>query len=63
MAEVSPRALADIVIDNSDFANPVVLRSGPVGHVRRRNDMPYPTTSGQSHRTRLEPPSGCLPPK
>ena len=29
MAEVSPRALADIVIDNSDFANPVVLRSGP----------------------------------
>ena len=28
VAEVSPRALADIVIDNSDFANPVVLRSG-----------------------------------
>ena len=25
MAEVNPSAVADLVIDNSDFANPVVL--------------------------------------
>jgi len=27
VAEVNPSAVADLVIDNSDFANPVVLRS------------------------------------
>ena len=35
MAEVGPKLLADLIIDNSDFARPVIL-GGPGGHPRPR---------------------------
>lgn len=37
LAEVGPKSLADLVIDNSDFARPVILggRDGGGGHAGR----------------------------